>query len=241
MTDMTVQNLLQETGLDHHEVALYLALIQDGEAPAGRLAKKSGIPRTYAYKVLDSLIGKGLVRPTASRSVRHYSITDFEAPKRYLEKKQFEQYQAHQKVQSLVAQLENLATPQAATASIEHLKNISGEQDFWRLLHSTITREIWIVNPPDWWGNINHSSEVKKWVQYRDKQHIWEKRFLAGIQSQNSMQKFTEMLPLKITQKCSATLLLIDHYQIQVTSWEPFRAVRIESEEMVELQKSLLA
>lgn len=238
---MSVRHLLADTGLETHEVALYLALVEEGEAPAGRLSKKSGVPRTYAYPVLEALVNKGLVRRVETRSIRHYAITDFEAPRRYLEKKQFEYYQAHQKSQSLSVQLENLAKPQAPLAIVEQLKDSPGQDDFWRLLHSTITREVWVINPPIWWGNPDYSSEVKKWEQFRQKQHIWEKRFVSAANTASAELKFTEVMVGKVPERAAASLLLVDNHQLQITSWEPFRAVRIESGEMVEIQKSMLA
>jgi hypothetical protein len=180
-----------------------------------------------------------MVRTTDARSIRKYAITDYQAPQRYLEKRQFELYRAQQEAQSLAAQLETMANPQAPVAIAEQLKNTIGIDDFWKLLHSTITREIWIVNPPAWWGNIDHSSEAKKWEQFRQKQHVWEKRFAADEASSRSAG-FTENKVLKGLQSQHSTLILIDHYQIQVTNWDPFRALRVESSEMVNLLKGIL-
>lgn len=236
---MTVQNLLQQAGLDRHEIALYLSLVQLGESNAGKLAKKSGVPRTYVYKILESLSEKGMVRTTDARSIRKYAITDYQAPQRYLEKRQFELYRAQQEAQSLAAQLETMANPQAPVAVAEQLKNSLGWDDFWKLLHSTITREIWIVNPPQWWGSVDHSSEVKKWEQFRQKQHVWEKRFAAEEASSNASH-FTENKQIKALHQQHSSLILIDHYHIQVTSWDPFRALRVESGEMVNLLKGIL-
>lgn len=239
MTAMSVQNLLQQAGLDRHESALYLSLVQLGESNAGKLAKKSGVPRTYVYKILESLSEKGMVRTTDARSIRKYAITDYQAPQRYLEKRQFELYRAQQEAQSLAAQLETMANPQAPVAIAEQLKNNLGFDDFWKLLHSTITREIWIINPPSWWGDQAHSSEVKKWEQFRQKQHVWEKRFTANDLPSNPAS-FTESKQCKGLQPQHSSLIFIDHYQIQVTSWEPFRALRVESSEMVHLLKGIL-
>jgi len=237
---MNVQQTLTDVGLDQHEIALYLALVGLREATAGQLSRLSHVPRTYAYRVLESLVEKGFVSSLATGSIRRYTLTDFEAPKRYLERQQLELYRAQQQLQALGSQLQHLSEPQLSSAIGVSLKDSEGYEDFWKLLHSTITREIWIVNPPEWWGNLNHSSEVKKWEQYREKQHIWEKRFVAGPQ-ESHVPKFTELFPLKMTQRLSSTFLLIDQYQIQVTNWNPMRALRIESAEMVELQKSILA
>lgn len=235
---MQLKSLLSRSGLDRHQVEVYLSLISVGEGTAGQIAKKSGVPRTYTYRVLDELIDKGFVTSQDHRSIRRYKITDYEAPKRYIEKKQFELYSLQQEAQSLNARLENLANPQVATAETEALKEQSGYDDLWQLMHSTITREIWVINPPDWWGDISHSPQMKKWEQYRHKQHIWENRFL-GAEGERYEAKYTEYRKWKELYSDSS-IFLIDQYQVQITSWNPFRALRIESQEIVDLQKSML-
>lgn len=233
---MDLKKLLEQAGLDRHECQLYLQLVALQESTAGQLSKKANVPRTYAYKILESLEVKGFVRTVNTNGIRRYAITDFEAPKRYIEQQQFQLYRLNQEAQSLGTQLENLASPQAPTASAEQLKNALGYEDFWKLLHSTITREIWVMNPPEWWGHGEHSSEVKKWESFREKQHIWEKRFTQFKPEHEA--KFTEIVIKAFQNK--ASLFLIDQYQIQVTCWEPFRALRIESSEMAEMIKHLL-
>lgn len=234
---MDVKKVLQTAGLDQHEMQVYLALISVQESTAGQLSKKSGVPRTYAYKILESLEAKGFVRAANSNGIRRYAITDFEAPKRYIEQQQFQLYRLNQEAQTLSAQLENLASPQAPVAIAEQMKNVEGVGDFWKLLHSTITREVWVINPPEWWGVEEYSNEVKKWELFRSKQHIWEKRFTQH--AQKTELKFTDVIH-KPFQSSSASLFLIDQYQIQVTCWEPFRALRIESAEMVASFKQML-
>lgn len=235
---MTVQQTLAQVGLDQHEIAVYLALVQLQNATAGQISKISHVPRTYAYKVLESLIEKGFVTAMASGSIRRYKITDFDAPKRYLERQQLDLYNAQQQLQVLGSQLQNLSQPQVPLALAESLKDAEGMRDFWQLLHSTITREIWVIHPPAWWGEASHSTEVKKWEQYRNKQHIWEKRFMSGSKPLQDIP-FTEVHQLTSPPTLISSLFLIDQYQVQVTSWEPFRAIRIESQEMVELMKAI--
>ena len=67
---MRLQSILNRAGLDRHEVDVYLSLIGLGEATAGQIAKKSGVPRTYTYKVLEELIDKGFVNTQEHRSIR---------------------------------------------------------------------------------------------------------------------------------------------------------------------------
>lgn len=236
MRQMQLKEFLSKIGLDDHQGDVYLALVALGEATAGQIAKMSGVPRTYTYKVLEELAEKDFIQSDSSKSVRRYSITDFDAPKRYLERQQLDLYKMQQEAQAMNLQLESLAHPSVPAPSSELLKDSMGQLDFWKLLHSTITREIWVINPSEWWGNAEHSSDIKRWEEYRRRQHIWEKRFTSHMSAEES--KFTEEFPLQ-SQSEQACLFLIDHYQVQVTNWEPFRALRIDNQELVGVMKSL--
>ena len=57
-----LQNYLKQLGLAEKESAVYLALLQLGQAPVQQIAKKAEIVRPTAYVILDSLIQKGLVK-----------------------------------------------------------------------------------------------------------------------------------------------------------------------------------
>ena len=52
--------ILQEIGLTKNETKVYLALIELGSTPAGRLIKKVGMHRGIVYDLIDLLTDKGL-------------------------------------------------------------------------------------------------------------------------------------------------------------------------------------
>ncbi len=235
---MKPSQLLQQAGLDNQETAVYLALVQLQEATAGNIAKHSGVPRTYAYKILESLEQNGLVMQSLKPGIRRYQLTDLEAPLRYIERQQYQMYQVHQAAQSLSTQLENMSSPDVSTATVESLAGDQGLDELFQLLHSTISREIWVINPPQWWGDEDHNKLVEKWESTRLKQHIWEKR-ISGNKHLGKIPKYTEMIHQKsVSLDSEASLILIDHYQVQVSSWLPFRAIRIDNQEIVDVMKA---
>ncbi len=63
---------LLEFGLSEKEVAIYLALLEIGVAGANEIAKKSGINRSSAYVVIESLKKKGLISMTVDKKVQEY-------------------------------------------------------------------------------------------------------------------------------------------------------------------------
>ena len=57
---MEPNELLKETGLTERESKVYLALLELGSTTTGPLVKKSKVPNSKIYEILESLHNKGL-------------------------------------------------------------------------------------------------------------------------------------------------------------------------------------
>jgi HTH-type transcriptional regulator, sugar sensing transcriptional regulator len=62
-------DVLGKVGLTLYEARAYIALVARGVGDAGSLAQTAGIPRTSAYKVLESLAAKGYATPTGGKPI----------------------------------------------------------------------------------------------------------------------------------------------------------------------------
>lgn len=58
---MEPTNILQQLGCTANESAMYFAALELGEAPARAIAERAGIPRTYAYDLLQGLAERGFI------------------------------------------------------------------------------------------------------------------------------------------------------------------------------------
>ncbi len=61
--------VLARVGLTQYEGRAYIALVARGVGDAATLATAAGIPRTSAYKVLESLAAKGYAKPTGGKPI----------------------------------------------------------------------------------------------------------------------------------------------------------------------------
>lgn len=61
---METINALQQFGLNEKQTKVYLAILELGQAPVQKIAKKAGIERTNTYYVLENLERLGLVSRT---------------------------------------------------------------------------------------------------------------------------------------------------------------------------------
>ncbi len=62
-------DVLGKVGLTTYEARAYIALVGRGVGDAATLAAAAGIPRTSAYKVLESLSEKGYAQPTGGKPI----------------------------------------------------------------------------------------------------------------------------------------------------------------------------
>ncbi len=75
--DVTQQ--LQELGLTEHEAAIYLSVLQHGEAPAGVILDEVKLHREQVYRALKRLVDNGLLTHYIKRKRGYYSAVDPEA------------------------------------------------------------------------------------------------------------------------------------------------------------------
>lgn len=68
-----LENLLNAFDLKEDDTKAYLALLEYGSTPAGKLAKYMGIPRTTLYGNLERLYEQGLVARSVQRGVNLYT------------------------------------------------------------------------------------------------------------------------------------------------------------------------
>jgi len=62
-------DVLGKVGLTLYEARAYIALVARGVGDAATIAQTAGIPRTSAYKVLESLSEKGYAAPTGGKPI----------------------------------------------------------------------------------------------------------------------------------------------------------------------------
>jgi sugar-specific transcriptional regulator TrmB len=69
-------SILEEIGLTHVEIKVFLALIDLGTASAGAIVQKTGLQNTSVHRSLHSLTGKGLLTYTLVGKQKKYQSVD---------------------------------------------------------------------------------------------------------------------------------------------------------------------
>ncbi len=79
--------VLEDLGLTHAEITVYVTLLELGSAHAGQVLEKSGLANSVVHRALNSLIEKGIVNYVLEGRRRVYHATDPESFYGYIDEK----------------------------------------------------------------------------------------------------------------------------------------------------------
>ena len=71
--------ILEDLGLTHAEIRVYISLLELGSATAGPIIEKSGLQNSVVHRALHSLIAKGLINYILEGKRKIYQATDPES------------------------------------------------------------------------------------------------------------------------------------------------------------------
>jgi len=139
---------LEALGLDAHETAAYLALLEHPRATAAEIADAMGLPARRTQRLLDAIEARGLVTHSPERP-RRYLLA---APDIAIEALILQREKELQRIRGSVGQLHERAalhrqsTPQPL---IELITQRESERQVFRQLQASAQRElIFLVRPP---------------------------------------------------------------------------------------------
>ena len=141
---MEIGQTLKQLGLSDKQAEVYLSLLELGESPMTRIARKANLKRPTVYLVIDELIILGLCSEITKGKKKFYSATH---PRRLLEITRFKNEQAEKLVPKLVALRNTAEKPR-----VRMLEGIDGIRIAYEEAFELLTEE---KNEGLWIGNIS--------------------------------------------------------------------------------------
>jgi len=152
-------DILEELGLTNRESRVYLALLELGSTTTGPIIKKSGVPNSKIYEILENLQNKGLVSWIIKNKTKYFQAS---SPKKLLTMLK----EKERKLEEILPQLEmkqTLSKTRRSTEIFEGVKAIRGM--LLGLVQDSKKGEDWYgfstgetsINPEiediyEWWG-----------------------------------------------------------------------------------------
>ncbi len=163
---------LQNLGLTHGEVRVYLALLKLGPSTSGPITDHSHVSSSKIYNILERLMQKGIVSYVVKEKTRFYQAEDPIKLRDYVEKKEEDFKRQKEEIETLIPQLQ-LQQAQKNRSEVQIYKGFKGVQ--------TITDHLYLkLRKGDTWYNIGVPSyQDEKYHMYWHKDHL--KRIKFGI------------------------------------------------------------
>ena len=141
-------------GFTQNEAKTYLALIELGESKSGKLCKYLNIASSHIYRILESLIKKGVVSVKISNNVKIFRPNDPSTLNELFIKKQYELEQQKMTIQQTIQVLKKLPKQKETFSDYKYFEGVSGIRAMWleinELLVPNTTVEIYISTLESW-------------------------------------------------------------------------------------------
>lgn len=132
---MSLNEALEEYGLENREAKVYLALLEYGEQTANNISKKTSILRQTVYEIFDKLAQKGLVKHIVKNNVRWFEAVDPERLDSLLiEKREI--------IKKIFPKLKKLQQKTTQSQSISTFEGIEGLKSIYALIIRDSPKEL---------------------------------------------------------------------------------------------------
>lgn len=217
-----IQEALQELGLNKRESICYTALLELGSSKTGAIVKKTGIPSSKIYEILDRLINRGLVSYVKIGKIKHYQASDPKTLLNYIDEKK-------RKIEEILPQLllkQKLSTKQS-------VEMFEGQKALFSLFTNLIkdakANEQYLIFSINEENKNDAVNLFFKNLAVRRKEKKLDVRLLKNIKHYKK-EKHTK-LKLKYTEFNLPQGITIFRNTVVILSWvESSIAIKIESE-----------
>ncbi|MCX8190938.1 MAG: hypothetical protein N3D78_02005 [Candidatus Aenigmarchaeota archaeon] len=167
-----VMEALKSIGLNLYERNIWVALLSKGSASVGELTELSGVPRSRAYDILESLANKGFIVLQPTKPLKAVAIPPEEALERVKKKLEEQMKKQIEKIEELknsqvLKELVSLYKSGIKSVSPEEIVGaLKGNSIFQQLetMFKVANKKISIVTTPEGAENLlkNHYETLKK-------------------------------------------------------------------------------
>lgn len=220
--------ILKEIGLDDYEIKIYLALLQESTITAMAISRKTKMERTTVYRVLESLIDKGLASFIVENKVKKFNAISPEKLLIRLKEKEEE-------LKKILPELNNLLKlKKDAELNIEIYRGLSGIK--------SMIRDILILKKD--YVTILAEKELDElslffrlFMKSIEKERIHE-RVLIKKGSKTYKSKNTQIKYLPKEYAYSTGFGVCENLVGIVLLSDPFLAIKIENKELADTFRS---
>ena len=207
---MINHELIENAGLTPGEGKVYLALLKLGQTTTGPIVEKSGVANSIVYKILDSLIGKGLASFIIKEKTKYFTAADPKKIIEYIDERKEKLEENKNKIETLLPQLIALTKP-SEDFNVTVFEGFKGFITAWETMYSKLKKgdeyHSWGVYP----------MQEERFDLYWQRDHLRRKK--VGFKGKILFNQGTDKKTLKNRNKywgCEARYMPSD---IKTSAW----------------------
>lgn len=131
--------IIKEAGLTDGEAKVYLALLKLGSSTSGPIIEKSGVANSIVYRILDSLIEKGLASYITIEKIRYFQAAEPQRILDYIEEKKEKLNKSKDIINKMIPALMSIGS-EKKESSVRLFKGFKGFQTAWELQYSKLKK-----------------------------------------------------------------------------------------------------
>ncbi len=158
---MILTSLLETFSLSHHEQETYLLLLKYPWSTVLTISKKSSIKRSSLYRVIDSLMIKGLVEMKVDDKTTYYKAADPSVFESLVTRQEQKALDMRKSLSNLVSQLTLLTQIDPSSTGVHFYRGAKGiEAIEWKMARQS-NSELLVFGIDEWWRVIGHETAEK--------------------------------------------------------------------------------
>ncbi|MFH1720666.1 MAG: helix-turn-helix domain-containing protein [Patescibacteria group bacterium] len=146
MTVYELQQLLENTGLQEKEAAIYIASLELGPSLVSTLSRRAKINRSTAYSILEKLTKEGLMSKYVRSGTRFYTAEDPSRIMKYLERKKLEIELKFEDLKDKIYEFKRVQVKICPLPKVEMLEGSQGIKNIYEKLRDLEKKPL-VISP----------------------------------------------------------------------------------------------
>ena len=126
-----IETILEKIGLTSQESRVYLALLELQQAKTGNLCKTTNIASSHIYKILDSLIKKGLISYRLQNNIKVFMPSPPETLDELFLEKQKRLEEERKEIKQLISNLKKKEVKKEPQSNYKYFEGLTGIKALW--------------------------------------------------------------------------------------------------------------
>lgn len=136
-----IEDIMGKIGLTSQESRVYIGLLELEEARTGKLCKHTRIASSNIYKILDSLIEKGLVNFKVQNNIKIFMPSSPEVLNDIFLEKQRKLDEERKEVNDLISSLKVIKLKKEPYSNYKYFEGLVGIKSMWHEINSSMNKE----------------------------------------------------------------------------------------------------